>query len=96
MSAKEPKYDASEGVIKTKFFDFYSGKTADLARITGLDISTISYIRRGYRAPGTRFIATVLSAFPHLKFDDVFYIDDEVFQRLKEKHTKSSLSENKN
>ena len=44
------------------------------ARRIGVDKSTYSRVIRGEVAPGERFIAECLRAFPDLKFDDLFEV----------------------
>lgn len=60
----------------TKYMALTGIDTATLARTTGLARSSVNRVMRGVHAPGERFIAGVLTAFPALDFDDLFTVDD--------------------
>ncbi len=47
---------------------------AMLAERSGVAHSTVARILRGIQAPGERFIAGLLGAFPDLTFDDLFQV----------------------
>lgn len=49
------------------------------ARVIGVDPATLSRVLKGRSAPGGRFIAGALAAFPELEFADLFdvVVDDE-------------------
>ena len=64
--------------LKTRVFEFYNGKYAnvnELAQVLGLSVSEIYRVRQGRRPVSIRFIIGALKAFPGYKFDDLFYID---------------------
>lgn len=47
---------------------------ASLASDMGMAHTTLGRIIRGIQAPGEKFIAGLLAAFPHLDFDDLFEV----------------------
>lgn len=47
---------------------------SQLADATGVAESTVSRVLNGFQAPGEKFIAGLLAAFPHLDFSDLFEV----------------------
>lgn len=50
-------------------------KTNDaLAKRMGIDAGNLSRVLRGSQAPGPKFIASLVAAFPGLELDDLFEV----------------------
>lgn len=63
------------GTLRTRLFDMEEGRDMKrLARLVGLSLSQVYRIREGKRRIGESFIVGALTAFPKLKFSDLFYI----------------------
>lgn len=73
--------------LKTTQFDKVCSlvglKTVD-SRATrlGVDPATVSRVTRGLAAPGERFIAGCLKAFPELDFEDLFVVTTDAADEL--------------
>lgn len=50
---------------------------SQLADLVGVAHTTVGRIVRGIQAPGEKFIAGLLAAFPYLEFDDLFEVVTE-------------------
>lgn len=46
-----------------------------LAAIIGIDKTMLWRIKTGRSSPGQEFIAKFLTAFPNMKFEDIFFLD---------------------
>lgn len=61
-----------------KFAALKGWRTDDqAARAVGVDPATLSRVLKGRSAPGSRFIAGVLSALPEVDFADLFEVVDD-------------------
>ena len=63
--------------LKTRVFELFHGKYADLcelARAMGVSRSQIYRVRQGERSINGKFIIGAVRAFPGYKLDDLFYV----------------------
>lgn len=54
---------------------------ADFANKINVSPATLSRIKNEKAYPGESFIAGVLGAFPKKKFDQIFFLDDDLRER---------------
>lgn len=57
-----------------KYMAGHDMSQGQLAEKIGVAHTTVGRVLRGMQAPGERFIAGLLAAFPHLDFDDLFEV----------------------
>ncbi|BBN97455.1 helix-turn-helix domain-containing protein [Sporolactobacillus terrae] len=79
--------DASIAVKSTFLREYLEKKNisdSQLADLIGVANSTVNRILNGKRNPGSKFISGILTAFPDLKFEQLFYCADELPKGNKE------------
>ncbi len=70
-------------IVKTRIFDFVGKRDngyknlSELACVMGISVSQIYRVREGKRRINKKFIVGAIKAFPHQRFDDLFYLVPE-------------------
>jgi transcriptional regulator with XRE-family HTH domain len=68
--------------VRSEFLRDYLEKKrisdSQFADLIGVANSTVNRILNGKRNPGSKFISGILTAFPELKFEQLFYCIDEL------------------
>jgi hypothetical protein len=83
-------------IIKTRVFEFASGKfdnLSDLAKAMGLSVSQVYRVREGKRGINEKFIIGAKMAFPDHQLDELFYFHtDSPSERFREAAVSGSFS----
>lgn len=72
-------YAMSGMIIRTRVFEIANVKyqnLSGLARAMGISVSQIYRVREGKRGINEKFIIGAKMAFPDLRLDELFYLDD--------------------
>ncbi|MGD0795048.1 MAG: hypothetical protein ABR958_05610 [Dehalococcoidales bacterium] len=77
--------DMSGMIIRTRVFEIANVKyqnLSGLARAMGISVSQIYRVREGKRGINEKFIIGAKMAFPDLRLDELFYLDDNHPQQM--------------
>ncbi len=67
-------------IVKTRIFELSHNykNLSQLAQTMGISVSQIYRVRQGKRNINQKFIVGAIKAFPHHRFDDLFYFAPEM------------------
>jgi len=75
--------------LKTKVFELYNGKHANLAELAqamGISVSQIYRVRQGKRPINQKFMTGALEAFPEYNLAELFYLAPESSRNDRRQH----------
>jgi hypothetical protein len=67
-------------IIRTRVFDIANGKfqnLSELAKAMGISVSQVYRVREGKRGINEKFIVGAKMAFPDLRLDELFYLNND-------------------
>lgn len=64
--------------LRTRLFELQKDSMEDLAIRLGISLSYVYRIKKGERRINEKFIVGALGGFPEYKFEDLFYIENDV------------------